>query len=77
MQQCSTTKVEFHIIFGLSERLQIRETLAAWQVVDDSRYVLCSSGTDSSEHLFFACGYSASFWKKILHWMHIDRHTLG
>ncbi|KAG5619824.1 hypothetical protein H5410_005042 [Solanum commersonii] len=36
-----------------------------------------SSGMDTSEHLFFACGYSITLWRKILQWMHIDRQILG
>lgn len=76
MQQCSTTWT-FILYLALNERLQTRETLAAWGIVDDSRCVLCSSGMDSSEHLFFVCGYSATLWRKILHWMHIDNQVLG
>lgn len=69
--------VDFILYLALNERLQTRETLAAWGIVDDSRCVLCSSGKDSSEHLFFVCGYSATLWRKILQWMHIDNQVLG
>ncbi|XP_049414575.1 uncharacterized protein LOC125877274 [Solanum stenotomum] len=67
----------FILYLALNERLQTRERLAAWGIVDDLRCVLCSSGMDSSEHLFFVCKYSATLWRKILQWMHIDRQVLG
>ncbi|KAK5782844.1 hypothetical protein PVK06_037349 [Gossypium arboreum] len=51
---------------AILNRLHTRERLIACDLNTDSSCLLCSSATETRDHIFFECGFSRRFWGLIL-----------
>ncbi|XP_060175448.1 uncharacterized protein LOC132606120 [Lycium barbarum] len=59
---------------AVQNRLATTDRLASWGMQVDTLCQLCNAGVDENhKHLFFECTYSTFIWKKLLHWMGINR----
>lgn len=75
---CWLSAMPHFISFSLAcnlfrNRLHAKEKLMKWGIADNQQCVLCSGGTESSEHLVFTCDYSRLIWTKLLSWQGITR----
>lgn len=50
---------------AILSRLSTRDRLVAWRVADDEGCVMCHGGTESRDHLFFECQFTALVWESI------------
>lgn len=71
----ASPKWTFILYLALNQRLQTKDRLAMWGIVDNTRCIMCDLGTDSIEHMFFQCAYSVEIWEKVLAWMHAHTQT--
>lgn len=49
---------------AMLERLPTRDRLATWGLSVPENCVLCSSGRESHQHLFFGCSYAIDVWNR-------------
>lgn len=50
---------------GNRNRLNTKNRLQKWGIVNDDCCVLCNTGVETADHLFFSCVYSAYVWTRI------------
>lgn len=60
----ATPKYTFMAWLAARDRLSTLDRIAKWSQGTVTTCVLCTSGTESREHLFFECCYSAQMWEK-------------
>ena len=61
---CQTTcpKISCCLLRALSNRLLTKSRPLKFGIIDNDDCVLCNTGLESIEHLFFSCEYSAYIW---------------
>ncbi|KAA8547422.1 hypothetical protein F0562_003714 [Nyssa sinensis] len=60
-------KYSFILWLLFRNRLMTKDELKWWGLnIDEGTCVLCQNQSESSEHLFFQCPFSAHIWKKVL-----------
>ncbi|XP_050207875.1 uncharacterized protein LOC126657252 [Mercurialis annua] len=61
---------------ALQDKLNTKDKLLRWKVVQNDVCCFCNSETESISHLFFECGYSRAIWKRLLVDMSFNRDVM-
>ncbi|XP_050213106.1 uncharacterized protein LOC126664647 [Mercurialis annua] len=61
---------------ALQDKLNTKDKLLRWKVVQSDVCCFCKSETESISHLFFECGYSKAIWKRLLADMSFNRDVM-
>ncbi|XP_050217541.1 uncharacterized protein LOC126668378 [Mercurialis annua] len=51
---------------AILNRLNTRDKLARWSVINSAMCVFCNAHSECTEHLFFRCDFSADVWRRTL-----------
>ncbi|XP_019236644.1 PREDICTED: uncharacterized protein LOC109216874 [Nicotiana attenuata] len=68
---------KFILFLALHDRLQTRDRVAKWSLVEDSSCTMCEEDPETIEHLFFGCTMTEQIWSNILKWQGIKRRAKG
>ncbi|KAH0724829.1 hypothetical protein KY284_000694 [Solanum tuberosum] len=58
-------------------RLQTKDRLLQWGVVNEQQCELCNRENETIEHLLFSCDYSSEIWSRLLQWQGINRVAMN
>ncbi|KAG7572884.1 Reverse transcriptase zinc-binding domain [Arabidopsis suecica] len=60
-----TPKFSFCVWLAVHNRLSTGDRMLQWNVGASGQCVLCNNTTETRDHLFFECGYSAAIWTEL------------
>ncbi|XP_021855953.1 uncharacterized protein [Spinacia oleracea] len=69
----ATPKSLFILWVAIWKRLPTLDRLMKWGVVTADGCPICSTCTESADHLFFACTFSCRVWQKVLDLLQFKR----
>lgn len=68
-------RASFTLWMACHQRLATKDRLSRFGIANDGLCCFCGN-IESTEHLFFACGYTNTIWRKVLTWMQVH-HAPG
>ena len=57
---------------AIQDRLATKVKLLTWHINTDGLCILCSAALETTQHLFFACPFSAQVWQHCLNILHLQ-----
>ncbi|XP_056691936.1 uncharacterized protein [Spinacia oleracea] len=73
----ATPKSLFILWVNIWKRLPTLDRLLQWNIVSSSLCPMCQVGSESLEHMFFDCQFSAQVWQKVLKLLQFARRHVG
>ncbi|XP_021852492.1 uncharacterized protein [Spinacia oleracea] len=73
----ATPKSLFILWLVIWKRVPTLNRLIKWNIVTSDNCLLCSSSSESVEHLFFECGFTFQIWQKVLNILQFTRSPTG